>query len=385
MDLLDDLQTTLKTDGPARAIDRLCQSLREGKDYGGLFYALLMKKRHELGVSPVPTGTNQDLPASAHASFEDGIRAAARTVGQLYLEAGDIPKAWAYYRMLGETEPVAKALETKQVQAEEDFHPLIDIAFHQGVAPKRGFDLILERYGTCSAITSLSGGEMPFGPEVKDYCVRRLIRTLQGELTERLKAEIKQQQSFEPTAKTLKELVEGRDWLFADDCYHIDLSHLSSVVQMSLQIDPCPEHRLARDLCAYGVKLSPRFQFPSDPPFENQYLDYDMYLAALTGEDAEVGIAHFRAKLDKAAEEGTTFPAEVLVSLLLRLDRKKEALAIAKQYLRHVAEARLSCPNLVELCQKTGDYATLAEVAREQGHAVNFLAGLIGGRGEALP
>src|SRR5262249_40912897 len=149
------------------------------------------------------------------------------------------------------------------------------------------FDWILDRYGTCSAITSLGGGEVPFGPEVKDYCIRRLIQTLHHELTERLKGEIKAQQGFEPTGKSISELLEGRDWLFADDCYHIDLPPLSSVVQMSMQIEPCPEQKLARDLCAYGKKLSPRFAFPSDPPFENQYRDFDMYLAALTGDDVD--------------------------------------------------------------------------------------------------
>lgn len=376
--LLDDLQNTLKEKGPTQAIDRLCQSLQERKEYAALFYALLMKKRHELGVSPIPTGTNQDLPAEAHAGFEEGIRDAARTVGNLFLEDGNIPHAWAYFRMLGETQPVAQALENKKLGDEEDYHPVIDIAFHQGVLPEKGFDWILEKYGTCSAITSLGGGETPFPPEVKNYCVRRLIQTLHRELSERLKAEIKAQQGFEPAAKSIREMVEGRDWLFADDCYHIDLSHLSSVVQMSMQIDPCEELKLARDLCAYGVHLSSRFQFPSDPPFENQYRDFDHYLSVLTGENVEGGLVHFRSKLEKAEDDMGTFPAEVLINLLLRVDRPKEAVEVARKYLSHVTEARLSCPNLVELCQRTGDYRTLAEVAREQGHPINFLAGMIG-------
>ena len=48
----DELQQTLKTEGAGTALDRLCTTLRERKDYGNLFYALLLKKRHELGVSP---------------------------------------------------------------------------------------------------------------------------------------------------------------------------------------------------------------------------------------------------------------------------------------------------------------------------------------------
>lgn len=378
--LLDDVQQTLKSQGPAKAIDHLCETLKGRKEYAALFYALLMKKRHELGVSPIPTGTNQDLPAGVHADFEEGIRQAARTVGNLFLKEDNIPSAFAYFRMLGEHEPVAAALEKKQLSDGEDYHPIIDIAFHQGVLPKKGFDWVLEKYGTCSAITSLGGGESPFPPEVKNYCVRRLIQTLHAELSERLKGEIRQQQGFEPTARSIRELVEGRDWLFADDCYHIDLSHLSSVVQMSMQIDPCDEWKLARDLCAYGMKLSPRFQFPTDPPFEGQYRDFDKYLGILTGEDVEGGLAHFRSKLEQGEDDMGTFPAEVLINLLLRLERPREAVEVAKKHLRHVPEARLSCPNLVELCQRTGDYETLAEVAREQGHPINYLAGLIGAK-----
>src|SRR3989442_12640814 len=107
----DDLQSTLAAKGPAVAIDRLCTTLREQKDYGNLFYALLLKKRHELGVSPVPTEAAQSLPEAVHAPYEEAIRQAGRLVGQLYLEEGDVPHAWTYFRMLGEPEPVAKALE----------------------------------------------------------------------------------------------------------------------------------------------------------------------------------------------------------------------------------------------------------------------------------
>src|SRR5437879_2830201 len=106
----NDLEKTLAKDGPEKAIERLCNTLREQKDYGSLFYALLLKKRHQLGVTLVPTGPAQDLPESVHEEYEDAIRQAGRMVGKLYLDDGNIPQAWAYYRMLGESEPVAKAL-----------------------------------------------------------------------------------------------------------------------------------------------------------------------------------------------------------------------------------------------------------------------------------
>src|SRR5437868_412701 len=111
--LFEELQHELES-SPQAAIDRLCAALREKKDYAALFYALLLKKRHELGVSPIPSGPSQDLPAELHEPYEDAIRDAGRLVGRLYLDQGDIPHAWVYFRMLGEPAPVADALEKAQ-------------------------------------------------------------------------------------------------------------------------------------------------------------------------------------------------------------------------------------------------------------------------------
>jgi hypothetical protein len=379
--LYDDLRQTLDRDGPVTALDRLCTLLRDRKDYSSLFYALLMKKRHELGVSPLPTGSAQELPAELHEAYEDAIRQAGRLVGELYLKEDNIPHAWAFYRMLGETEPVRAALERANPSESEDCQQIVDIAFHQGVHPKKGFDLILQRFGICSAITMLGGQEFPHGTDVRDYCIKRLVRALHDELHERLLAEIVRQEGKEPQGRSVRELIAGRDWLFQDDFYHIDVSHLGAVVQMSVHLEPGEELDLARALCAYGEKLSPRFQYASDPPFENQYRDYGVYLAVLAGEDVETGLAHFRAKAEEADPETVgTYPAEVLVNLLLRVNRPAEALAVARRYLAQVQDRRLTCPSLAELCQRTGDYRTLADVAREQDNPVHFMAGLIAAR-----
>jgi hypothetical protein len=375
--LLDQLEQTVKTAGPAAAIDKLAGELKAQKDYAGLFYTLLMKKRFELGVSPIATGSNQDLPADVQRAFEDGIADAARTVGQLYLDDGQIPQAWGYFKMLGETAPVAEALGKLELDDKMDAQSIIDIAFHQGVAPIKGFDWVLARFGMCSAITAM-GGDLPFSPEVRAACTRKLIRALHHELMERLRAEIQRVQNFAPTAKTVREIIDGRDWLFADDFYHIDLSHLNSVVQMATQLDKCEELEITRDLCAYGMKLSPRFRYQSEPPFEDQYADYDRYLAILSGEDVEGGLAHFRAKVEAHdPKTAGTFPTEIYVNMLMRLGREQEALDVVRKYLVPLGDMRLSCPNLIELVQQTKRYDVLAEVAREQGNAVNFVAGLI--------
>jgi hypothetical protein len=381
-DIYEELQQTLTGQGADAAIDRLCAALKEQKDYTGLFYALLMKERHALGVSPIPTGPAQALPDRVHEAYEEAIRRAAHTAGQLYLADGNIPGAWAFYRMLGEPTPVKQALEKLVLVEGEDCQPLVDISYHQSVHPEKGFDLVLERFGICSAITLVSG-EFPHGADVRTYCVKKLVRALHAELVERLVHEIERVQNFKPSSRRVPEMIAGRDWLFADDLYHIDVSHLGAVVQMSTNLGPSDELELARELCVYGQHLSPRFQFQSDPPFDDQYRDYGVYLAILAGENVEEGLAHFRAKVEKTnAEEYGTFAAEVLVNLLLKVGRDREALDVARRYLSRTDARRLSCPGLVELCEKTGDFQTLADAAREQNNAVHYLAGLLAQRAQ---
>jgi hypothetical protein len=379
--IFDELQLRLSRDGPDTAIERLCAIVRDRKDYASLFYALLLKKRHELGVSPVPTGSSQDLPEQVHAPYEDAIRAAARIVGRLYLDEGNIPHAWMYFRMIGEPEPVAQALEQVQPAEGDDLQRLIEIAYHHGVNPRKGFDLILERYGICNAITTVTSQEMSLPAEVRDYCLKRLVRALYHELQDRLTGEIVRREGSAPEPATVRALMADRAWLFEDEFYHIDISHLSAVVQMSIYLAAGDELNLARELCAYGQRLSPRFQQPGESPFEDLYRDYGVYLAILAGENVEQNLEHFRVKVDTADPESAgTRPAEVLVNLLLRLDRPGEALAVGRRHLTKVENRQLMCPGITELCQRAHDYGALAEVARAQDDPVHYLAGLLGRR-----
>jgi hypothetical protein len=377
-DLFYNLTQTLQTKGAPAAIEALCTTLRERKDFTGLFYALLMKKRHEMGVSPMPTGSALALPNEFHADYEKAIREAATTVGKLSLEAGNIPEAWVFYRMLGETDPVREALDKTVVVEGEDCQPLVDIAYHQGVHPTKGFDLVLQRFGICSAITLLGGHEFPHGPEVRDYCLKCLVRALHAELLERLACEIERVQNFRPTSKNVPEVLAGRDWLFEEGGYHIDPSHLSAVVQMSVHLPPSPELEIARELCVYGQRLPETCQYNADPPFEDFYRDYALYLGALAGDNVEAALMHFRAKMENyPAEEVGTYVAEVFVNLLLKLGKSKEAVGVARQYLSQADSRQMTCPGIIELCEQAGDYETLAEVARERNNAVHFLAGLL--------
>jgi hypothetical protein len=365
--------------------------LRESKDYEGLFYARLLGARHRLGVTPIPTGPISDIPDEKQEEFENAIRAACREVGQLFLREGNLGQAYGYYRMIGETGPVKQALADHTPGEDEDYDTLVRLALYEGLLPKKGYDWVLQRFGLCSAITTLSGQQLPMSPEDRRYCIGRVVRTLHDELRDRLAADIERHEGKLPpealgpreTVGVIRKMMAGRDWLFGDDCYHVDLSHLSSAVQMSLDLEPGEELEMARELCAYGQRLSGAFKNQSDPPFDEPYRDQDIYLGILAGElgdsNVEAGLAHFRAKAEKGTDEVGTGPAEVLVQLLQRLGRTDEALEVARKYLARADSTWL--PYLTDLCRKANNYRVLADAAREQGNAVQFLAGLLASRG----
>ncbi len=383
--VFDQVQQRLDQQGTDAAIQTLCDELRRRKDYHNLFYAMLLKKRCELGVTPLPRSPALKLPQTMHRDYEETIRQAARTVGELFLSDGNIAQAYPYFNMIQEREPIIAALEKFSPGASDDCEAVVNIAYHQGVHPRKGFDIILERFGICSAITTLGGQHFLFGDDVRDYCIKRLVRALYVELRDRLRTEIQRQEGIAPPADTsVADLIRGRLWLFGEDSYHIDTSHLSSVVQMSIHLSPCDELDLARELCEYGQRLSKRFQFSDGPPFEDLYRDYAVYLAILAGEDVEAGLNHFRAKVErlKRPEDGT-YPAEVLVNLLLRVGRDSEAVEVASKYLVKVDERQLTCPGIVELCERAQRFDVLARLARENDDPVHFLAGLIADRQKA--
>lgn len=377
----DRVQGVLATAGPLAAADQLCSDLRAAADFQALFYARLMRTRIELGISPFPTGPAADLPPETHDAYEAAIRAAGREVGQLYLARRDLFKAWGFFRMLGEPEPVKAALDAYEIDPNEDTYGLIDIAWHQQVHPRRGFDIVLDRHGICSAITMLGGADLSKHPDLKEYCVRRLVRALHEQLRERVTSDLTHRGVVVESGMTVGQLLGTQEDTFAEDIYHIDVSHLSSVVQFALQLSPCDELALARELCEYGERLSVNLRGDSHPPFEHAYSDYKVYLDIVAGEQVEAGIEHFKAKLPTAADRGDTFPAEVLINLLVRIDRLPDAVEVAKTYLTNTEGIELSCPPLMELARRAGDFQTLAATARDKGDAVSYLAGLIAAKG----
>ena len=374
------VQDALTAEGSHAALDRLTEQLDAAGDYRGLLDAHLLRARHELGLPLISTGPLSDMPEPQRTRFEERYVEVIRIVGSRYLESGDIPTAWAYFRAIGESDRVAHAILNYNPEGDEErLGAVIEVAFNHGVSPLRGFELILDHYGTCSAITAFE--QLPAQDHVvRVACASRLIARLHKDLVSNVRSEIESRvQLRPPDGASIASLLVDHDWLFADESYHVDISHLASVVRMSTLVTDHATIALAFDLSEYGRRLSPRLQFEGPPPFERIFDDHGVYLGALLGRDVEGAISHFRSKLASSERESgqAVIPAQTLVNLLVRLDRIEMALDVASEYLSDLPDSSLFCPGVAQLCMRTGDSARLATISRQHGDLVNYTAALL--------
>jgi hypothetical protein len=277
---------------------------------------------------------------------------------------------------------VAEALESA-VPGEQDGRALIEIAFHQGVHPKKGFEWIIDRMGTCNAITTMDQAGAGQSREVREHCVRLLVRRLHADLLTNLKADIERREGVPPIGSDIPRLVLLRPWLFDDHNYHIDASHLSSVVRMALILPPGEDLDKTVELCEYGRRLTQEWQYAGDPPFENTYVDCGTYLKAIAGREVEEAIRHFRGKIVPDDPQGANpYCAQVLVDLLVRLGRHEEAVRAFEELKPDADGPPQACPPFVELCRLAGRTDKWAEYARGKGDLVSFAAALAGTSGK---
>ena len=369
-DVFELVEQALESGGSEAAFEVVLKKLRSEKNYPLLFEARLMQKRNELGLPLIQVESPPDLPEKTQSAYQQATVDAAREVGSLFLADGHIPSAWPYFRAIGESGPVAEAID--RVEPQEGIDAIIEIAFYEGANPSKGFELILANYGICRAITTY--GQFP-GGEGRDDSARLLIGTLHGELMGTLKRVIAEQEGSAPETNSISELITGRDGLFGNNGYYIDSSHVASVVQLSLELEDPQVLKLALELSDYGKRLSSLFQYKGDPPFQNIYEDHKVYLQALLGEDEDGAVEHFRNKVEESPPEGgDSMPAQVLVGLLARLDRYPEAIEASSKYLAEVAPSELVCPSLPQLCQHAGAYKILGNLSRQQGDLLSYTA-----------
>ncbi|MBL8851106.1 MAG: hypothetical protein JNG89_15610 [Planctomycetaceae bacterium] len=375
----EQLASVKASGGGAAALDRLAETLLEQQDYHKLFDARMLKRKFELGLPLSRPASLQDVPEDQRKTVEEAYVAAAREAGALFLKQGDIPAAWMYLQVIREPESVAAAIAA--LPESDEYSPqreqIVQIALYQGVHPEAGLKMMLRSHGTCSSITSLDQVLHGMSPEQRDACAKIMVRNLYRDLHGSVLRHVQQRvPTIEPDV-TLRQLLAGRDWLFEEGGYHIDTSHLSSVVRFARNINPPAEELdMAIQLSEYGKRLDSRLQYGSEPPFDDYYPAHIAFFKALIDKDRDASLQFFRDKLAAAPDEqAKALPAFVLVDLLIRCGRSDEAVSIAAGHLAHLNDD--ASFSFADLCRQTGRFDLLRQAAAERNDLVGFTAALL--------
>jgi len=376
--LFEELAQLQRAQGTEAAIGRLIDSLRDGKEFHRLFDALLLKTRYEMKLPLGRLTSLDDVPENQQQAFEEAYIEAARQVGGEFLAQNNIPQAWLYFRTIREPERVHQALEAIDPEGDlpENVDDLIGVALYDGAHPLKGLAMMLASRGTCNTITAFDQQMHQLAADDRARGAALLARNLYGDLCASVRREIERKEGTQPPGLSLRELIAGRDWLFDEGNYHIDVSHLSSVVRFARFLDASsPELGLALQMAEYGGKLSSQFQYPADAPFDEYYTAHHRFFSVLLGENRDESLGWFQERLRTADDEhDRQMIAFVLADLLMRIDRLPEALDVARAHLARIDES--SGFSLTQLCRQAGRLDVLRDVCRERNDVVGYLAAL---------
>lgn len=371
------LQSELASHGPDAVLAKVAGQLRGEKKYHELFEALKMQVRRKLGLAIAYAESSDSLSEEKRSQLEEGLIAACREVGTLLLKEGKVREGWMYLRPVGDKVEAAELLAAVS-PTEDNTEEIIEVALHEGVDVARGFGLVLETYGTCSSITTYDSTVARRPRKEQEPAAKLLLKRLHVDLVGSVKVDVARQEGSQPSETTLRELVADRDWLFHENSYHIDTTHLASTVRIARACSDPADLWLALDLTEYGRRLNAQFQYQGDEPFAEMYPSHAFYFQALLGENVEAALAYFKNKAEMLDPQyHTLVPVEIYVDLLARLGRYKEALnaaiALSKPGVQPVGLA----PSLLELADKAGDFSAVLEYCQGKNDILGYAAALV--------
>ena len=373
----DRLQAALEKGGKADALREAGKVLRERKKYHELFEVLKMELRLRLGLQLAGGESAEQLSETQRGELEDGLVAACREVGSALVRDGQIREGWMYLRPVGEKGETAALLRGIEA-TEENFEELIDLCLHEGIDVGRGYGLVLDRFGTCNAITQFDSAVARRPRAEQAPAAALLLRKVHEELIENVRGDIAKQEGKQPAEKTLRDLVQEREWLFQENSYHLDTTHLAAAVRIARALSETEELRLALDLTEYGRRLSQQFQYQGDEPFAEIYPSHGLYFRALLGESVEEAIEYFKVKAELLDAQHHGYAAiETYVDLLVRLKRDEAALAAAMQFNLGSIQPLGNAPPLVELGKRSGKIEKVLAHCREREDLLGFTAALV--------
>ena len=366
------IMSQVDRDDVGGALEWLVEHFRQEKKYTDLFEARKMLARQRLGLPLLYSDSPDSLDEARQLQLETELLDACREVGTGLVEEGDLQTAWMYLQPLGDREYLKKLFECVPVD-DENIDALIEICLGQGVAPEHGYQLVLEHHGTCNSITLFDTQISAMAPDVRGRLAEMLVDHVYIELSGNVRRHIEQQETSAPETNALRELIDGRPWLFEGGGHHLDVTHLASAVRIGRHAKSERSLRQALDLCQYGLRLSEDFQFPGHSPFEDTYRDHQQYYQVLLGIEVEQGLEHFRQKAASVdMYQSGTAPMETLVYLLTRTNRRDEAIRLSIEHLSDQTCLQGIAPRVFDIATEPSQNRLLKEHYREKGDVLGY-------------
>jgi len=358
-------------------LEQLANHLCQEQRFAELFESRLMQSRHRLGLPLDERPALDDLDEPIRTEIEEAYIDACREVGRLLLAHNELRQAWTYLRPIGDKQMVADAVALAE-PTDDTLDELVEIALHEGVAPDRGFELVLQHYGTCNAITTFESVMPSLAIEHQRAAAERLVRHLHAEVLENVRAHIEQHERNRPDGNQLTDLLQRRGWLFENDGYHVDLSHLAATVRFARLIEDEAPLRLAVDLAEYGRQLAASLQLAGEEPFVDLYAGHSLFFSAQLGKCVDEAVAHFadRAQAVDAYSQGSG-AIEAYLILLARLGRFDDALEASASLAPPDITLSSYAPTMLWLARRSGSLDRYLSICEQREDLLGYAAGLV--------
>jgi len=372
----DELDTKIGGEAGA-ALEALMAYLKQEGDPHHLFDARLMKWKFDNGLPVMQPTSVADVPREKRSEFEQVYIEAARETGKQLLERKQLTDAWMYFRAIDEPETMAEALESYQAPDDinEEFEEILQLALYQRIHPAKGVSLMLSTHGMCNTVTAVDQLYLEMKADDRSKCAEIMVKQLYDDLAHNVRYEVEQRSPMLPPDQSLTDLIAGRQWLFENENYHIDVSHLNAVVRFARSLEENQQESIEKaiQLCDYGARLAPHLQYPGEPPFDDYYVAHKHYFQIVGDKNRDESLEFFRERMHQAEEPSDReLIAYVLVDLLMRLKRHDEAVDVAEKYLGEVHEQ--SGFSFVALCEDTKDMDALQRHAKKVNNPVLYVA-----------
>ena len=351
------------------------------KDYHRLFDAKLMRVRQSLGIPLTQPTSLKDIPAEHEVAFREAYTNSAREIGQLFLNDGQLADAWAYFRTINETTPVRDAIAKRATEIGSEPGPqldeLLNLALYEGAHVVEGLKLLLKSHGICNTVTAMGQLLAQMTQDERRQAAAVMVRTIYSDLQHNVRRDAERRQPTLKPGLSLGELVRGREFLFAEGAYHVDVSHLHSIVSFARHLLPSdPELKLAIELSQYGAQLAEQLRYPGDVPFDDYYAANEYFLKAVAGMAVDESMQYFIDRLNQESDAADKrMIAFVLVDLGQRVDRVNMALDAAAPHV-----SRLEDPagfSFTSYCVSATRLDTLQAAARENDDVLAMATALL--------